>query len=79
MGVVLAHDLAHHAGALVEGSIRAVAAVEHGVEHPAVDRLQAIPDVRQGAAHNDGHGVVEVRPLHFRLQVNLFDAVGNIG
>ena len=74
--VVLAHDLAHHAGALVEGAVRAVAAVEHRVEHAAVDRLEAVADVRQGTAHDHGHGVVEVGPLHFGLQVHLFDAVG---
>ena len=48
--VVLAHDLAHHAGALVEGAVRAVAAVEHRVQHAAVDGLEAVADVRQGAA-----------------------------
>ena len=73
--VVLAHDLADHAGALVEGALRAVAAVEHRVEHAAVDGLEAVADVREGAAHDDGHRVVEVGALHFRLQVNLFDAV----
>ena len=73
--VVLAHDLAHHAGALVEGAVRAVAAVEHRVEHAAVDRLEAVADVGQRAAHDDGHGVVEVGALHFRLQVHLLDPV----
>ncbi|MCY1225860.1 hypothetical protein D9M72_380700 [compost metagenome] len=73
--VVLAHDLAHHAGALVEGAVRAVAAVEHGVENPAVDRLEAVADVRQRAADNNGHGVVQVGALHFRLQVHLLHAV----
>ena len=69
--VVLAHDLAHHAGALVEGAVRAVAAVEHRVEHAAVHRLEAVAHVRQRTAHDDRHGVVQVGPLHFGLQVHL--------
>jgi hypothetical protein len=75
VGVVLAHDLAHHAGALVEGALGAVAAVEHGVQHPAVHGFEAVADVREGTAHDDGHRVVQVGPLHFRLQVHLLHAV----
>ncbi|CAH0306650.1 hypothetical protein SRABI128_04361 [Microbacterium sp. Bi128] len=74
--VVLAHDLAHHAGTLVEGAFRAVAAVEHRIEHAAVDGLEAVADIRQGTAHDHSHGVVEVGALHFGLQVHLLDAVG---
>ena len=73
--VVLAHDFADHAGALVEGTVRPVAAVEHRVQHAAVDGLEAVADVGQGAADDHGHGVVQVGPLHFRLQVHLLHAV----
>ena len=73
--VVLAHDLADHAGALVVGALRAVAAVVHRVDHAAVHGLQAVAHVRQRAAHDDGHGVVKVGPLHFGLQVDLVDLV----
>ena len=75
VGVVLAHDLAHHAGALVERTVRAVAAVEHRVQDAAVDGLESVAHVRQGTAHNNGHRVVEVGALHFRLQVHLLHAV----
>jgi hypothetical protein len=73
--VILAHDLAHHAGTLVEGTLRAVAAVEHRVEHAPVHRLEAVADVGKGTADDNCHGVVEVGPLHFRLQVHLLDPV----
>ena len=75
VGVVLAHDLAHHTGALVERTVRPVAAVEHRVQHAAVDGLEAVAHVGKGTAHNDGHGVVQVGPLHFGLQVHLLHAV----
>ena len=37
--VVLTHDVTDDAGALVVPAVRPVAAVEHGVDDPAVDRL----------------------------------------
>lgn len=60
MGVVLAHDFPDNAGTLVERTLRAVTAVKHGVQHAAVHGLQPIPNVREGAAHDNGHGVVQV-------------------
>jgi hypothetical protein len=75
VGVVLAHDLAHHTGALVEGTVRTVTAVEHGIQDAAVHGLKAIAHVREGAANNHGHGVVQVGPLHLGLQVHLLHAV----
>src|SRR5699024_10071272 len=49
----------------------AVAAVEHGVDDAAVDGFQTVSDVGQCTSHDDGHGVVEVRPFHFGLEVDL--------
>src|SRR5690606_32249623 len=72
--VVLAHDFADHAGALVVRTLRAVAAVVHRVKHAAVHWLQAIAHVRQRTADDHGHGVVKVRTLHFGLQVDLVNA-----
>jgi hypothetical protein len=48
--VVVAHDVADDAGALEVAAVRPVAAVEHGVEDPAVHRLEAVPHVRQRPA-----------------------------
>ena len=33
-----------------------------------MDRLQAIPHVGQGPAHNDGHGIFDIGLLHLRNQ-----------
>ena len=73
MGVELTHHVANHAGALVEGSVRAVAAIVHCVDHAAVHGLEAVTYIRQGAANNNGHCVVQVGTLHFSLQVHLFN------
>ena len=73
VGVELTHHVANHAGALIEGSVRAVAAVVHRVDHAAVHGLETITHIRQGAANNNRHCVVQVGTLHFSLQVHLFN------
>ena len=73
VGVELTHHVADHAGALVEGAIRAVATVVHRVDHAAVHGLEAVTHIRQGAANNNRHCVVQVGTLHFGLQVHLFN------
>ena len=44
----------------------------HAVKDAAVDRLQAVANVGQGAAHDHAHGVIEVRAAHL-----VFDIDGN--
>ena len=38
--------------------------------------LEPVPHVRQRATHDDRHGVVKVGALHFGLQVDLLNPVG---
>ena len=58
------------AGALLEGLIRGVAQLAHGVEHPAVHRLEPVAHVGQGAADDDRHGVGDKGFLDLLLQVD---------
>ena len=73
VGVVRPHDVAHHLGALVVRPVGAQAPVEHGVEDPAVHRLEAVAHVRQGPGHDDRHGVLEERALHLLLDLDGLD------
>ena len=73
--VVVGHHLADDAGALEVAAVGAVAAVVHGVEHPAVDRLEAVLDPWQGAADDDRHRVLEVGALHLHLDADQLDPV----
>jgi hypothetical protein len=43
----------------------------HRPENPAVDRLEAVPNVRQRPADDDGHRVVEIRPAHLVFDIYL--------
>jgi hypothetical protein len=73
--VVDAHDLADDAGALEVATVRPVAAVVHGVQHAGVHRLEAVPHIRQRAADDDRHRVVDVAALHLDLDVDRLGAV----
>src|SRR5690606_22860500 len=79
--VVVAHDVADDAGALVEPAVGAVPAVVHGVEHAAVHRLQAVADIGQRARHDDAHRVLDVAALHLGVEVDGLDPVvhGGVG
>ena len=77
VGVVRPHDLAHDLGALVVRPVRAQPVVEHGVEDPAVHRLEAVAHVGQGAGDDDRHGVLEERALHLLLDLNGLDGAAD--
>ena len=71
--VVVTHDVTDDAGALHVAAVGPEAAVEHRVEDLAVYRLEAVAHVRQRAADDDAHRVVEVRALHLDLEADRLD------
>ena len=73
--VVVAHHVADDLRALGERALGAVAAVVHAVDDAAVDRLEAVPHVREGAVHDHAHRVVEEGSLHLLVEVDLRDVV----
>jgi hypothetical protein len=75
--VVVAHHVADDAGALDVAAVRAEAGVVHRVQDLAVYGLESVAHVGQRAAHDDAHGVVEVRALHLDLEADGFDALGD--
>ena len=77
--VVLAHHLADDRGALPIGARRAEPHLPHRVEDPAVDRLQAVADVGQGARHDHAHRVIEVARPHLVLDADGSDVAQVVG
>ena len=77
--VVLAHHLADDRGALPERARARQAHLAHRVEDPAVDRLEAVADVRQGARHDHAHRVVEVAHPHLVLDADGSDVAQVVG
>ena len=72
--VVLAHHLADDRRALAVRAGRGQPHLAHRVEDPAVDRLEAVADVGQGARHDDAHRVVEVADPHLVLDADRSDS-----
>ena len=68
--VVLADDVTHDTSRLFIRAIPVVAELMHRKQHTSVHRLEAIPRVRQGATHDNAHGVIEVAPAHFLFETD---------
>ena len=70
MRVVFAHHVADHAGRFAIGLVRRVAGLLHGEQDAPMHRLQPVARVRQGAADDDRHRVVEVGAAHLLLRAS---------
>ena len=62
--VVLTHDFADRPRRLLVRTARDDVGLVHGVENAAVYRLETVAHVRQGAGHDDGHGILQEGGLH---------------
>jgi hypothetical protein len=71
--VVTTHNVSDNTSTLGEVAIGSVTTVIHGVQHPAVNWLESVTDIRQCSGDNNGHGVIKIGTLHFSLQVNRLD------
>jgi hypothetical protein len=74
--VVLTHDLADDARALVVAAVGTVAPVIHRVDDPAVHGLHPVAHVGKRTTDDDRHRVVDVAALHLQVDVDRLDAVG---
>ena len=68
--MIVARGIAANLGALPIAAIGGQAEIVHRDENPALDGLQAIPHVRDGARHDHAHGVIEVRFFHLRFDIH---------
>jgi hypothetical protein len=68
--MVLAHDLADDAGAFARSPIRIQPHLLHGVKNAAVNGLQSVANVGQGAADDHRHRIVEIRAAHLLFNVD---------
>src|SRR6266436_9940159 len=71
--MVLAHTVADDAGRLLVGAVPVEPEPLHREQDAAMDRLEPVADVRQRAADDDGHRVVQIGLPHF-----LFDRDWNL-
>ena len=67
MRMVFADHVADDARRFAVAAVPLVAVDLHRIEDAAVDRLQPVADIGQGARHDHAHRVIEVRALHLVL------------
>src|SRR5690606_23819311 len=79
MRVVLADHVADDARRLVVGLVAVRAELVHRVQDAPMDRLEAVADVGERAAHDHAHGVIEVAAAHLVLEVDRDDFLGELG
>ena len=69
--MVFTHDFTNDTGGFFVWFIRRHAQLAHAVKNSSVYRLQTVAHVRQGAADDNAHGVVDIRLLHFVMDLML--------
>jgi len=69
--VELTENFADDLGALAGRPVRSQAHLVHAEENAAMDGLQAVADIGQGASHDHAHRVIDVRPLHLVFDVDV--------
>ena len=70
--MIFTEHLTDDTSGLLVSRVGADAHVIHGIQNAPLDGFHAVARIRQGARHDDAHGVIEVRLLH--LAVNVYFA-----
>jgi hypothetical protein len=78
MGVELTHDVAHDPGAFLEACGRVQPQLMHGIDQPAMHRLQAVPHIRQAARHDGGKCIGEVAVAQRPGEGRFLNMTGNV-
>ena len=77
--VVLTHHVTHDTGGFLGLTGIFDSHLVHSVEHAALHRLEAVPGIREGAGHDDGHRIVDVRGAHLVVDLHRLDQPRRLG
>jgi hypothetical protein len=77
--MVFTDHVADDACRLLVRAIPLVAKLAHRVQHSAVDGLEPVTDVGQGAAHDHAHRVIEIGLLHLVFEIDVQEFAGDFG
>ena len=64
VGMIFTDDVTDDAGGFLVGFVPVVFQLVHGEQHAPVDRLEAVPHIRQRPADDHAHGIVQIGLLH---------------
>ncbi len=67
--MVFTDHVTDDSGGLVIRLVGVGAKLVHGEQHAAVNGFEAIADIREGAADDHAHGVIEVTPAHLVFEI----------
>ena len=70
MGMVFTQNIAHDTGGFFIGLVGQHPCLIHGIEDASMDRLQAVPHIRQSPLDNDAHGIVDIAFLHLVFYID---------
>ena len=70
MRVIFTDHITNHTGGFLCGTRIGVTHLLHRVKHATMNGFQTVPNVRQSAAHNHAHCVIQISTLHFGFQRN---------
>ena len=73
MRMIFSKNFPHNAGRFFIRRIGTDAHILHGIQDPAMDRLEAIPGIWQGAGNDHAHCVIEISSAHLSVNVYLFN------
>ena len=71
MRMIFTKHFSHDTGRLLVLAAGGESKIVHTIQHPAVHRLKSIPYIGQGSRHDNGHGVIDIRRFHLRLDIDL--------
>jgi hypothetical protein len=77
MGMIFLQTLTHDSGTFTVALVVLEALCVHRVENAAVHRFQPVTDIRQGAANDHRHGIIEIRPPHLFFNVDGLEVRGS--
>src|SRR5512133_3016163 len=71
MWMIFTEHFTHDTGRLLVSRIRADAHVVHSVQNASLHGLESVTRIGQGARHDHAHRIIEIRLLHFLVNVYL--------
>ena len=78
MRMIFTHGITYDTRAFTMRLIGTVIQFNHGVQHPALHRLQTVSYIRKSPGSDYAHGVVDIGSLHSLLQIHIMNLVKNI-
>ena len=75
MRVILTEHLTYYAGTLLIRFVTGIADTQHTVKNTTMNRFETVSDIRKRTSYNHRHRIVDVRRLHFFLNVDFQNSV----